>query len=72
MLIRLIAFFIVLLVAAPAFAQDAAKETAFDRITRTGVIRCGYGALCTMIDDGRLEQMAHRYSPDYMPPKKNY
>ncbi len=42
MLIRLIAFFIALLVAAPAFAQDAAKETAFDRITRTGVIRCGY------------------------------
>ncbi len=34
--------FIALLVAAPAFAQDAAKETAFDRITRTGVIRCGY------------------------------
>ncbi len=40
---RLIVFLIALLVAAPAFAQDAAKETAFDRITRTGVIRCGYG-----------------------------
>jgi ABC-type amino acid transport substrate-binding protein len=33
---------LLLCLSAPAFAADAPKESAYDRVMRTGVIRCGY------------------------------
>jgi polar amino acid transport system substrate-binding protein len=34
--------FLLSLIAVPAFAVDAPKESAYDRVMRTGTIRCGY------------------------------
>jgi ABC-type amino acid transport substrate-binding protein len=39
----LLAFLFVLVSALPALAVDAPKESVYDRVLRTGTIRCGYG-----------------------------
>ncbi|MEK7801112.1 MAG: hypothetical protein AAB276_01545 [Pseudomonadota bacterium] len=39
----LIVSLLILAVVFPAYASDASKESVYDRVMRTGTIRCGYG-----------------------------
>ena len=39
---NLLLVLMLLFLAAPAFAEDTPKESAYDRVMRTGTIRCGY------------------------------
>lgn len=39
---KVILSFLLIILTLPAFAEDNKKESVFDRILRTGVIRCGY------------------------------
>lgn len=39
---KFLAFLMALAIFTPALAEDKVKESAFDRVMRTGIIRCGY------------------------------
>ena len=40
--VRLLVCMLALVLSLPAFAADAPKESVFDRVVRTGTLRCGY------------------------------
>lgn len=59
-------FLLTLLLAVPVFAEDTQKESTFDRVMRTGTIRCGYYVFPPMTTRDPNTNELSGFSVDFM------